>query len=312
MAGLAATILALVGCAPAADAGSIRIATVNNVVVEALVTGLRAGAGLPAGTTASFTELPAPDALRAALTSGQVDMAFLPVTSAANLARRNVDVRLLGVVDYPLFTVVGPADAGSGWAGLRGRTITTAFRGDVTDFVVRALGTAAGLQPERDLLFDYRTQLPDVAADLATGRAEIGVLPDIAAARVVASSDGRLAPLVDLGAEWRAVTGHDLPWMAVVVRGEFAVAAPQTVQALQQQLIGAATAVRDDPVAAASPVAAATDDDPALVESVLRQASPQFRTARAAQGDLAALFDRIMSDAPGLIGGGLPDDRFYN
>lgn len=309
---LVGLVLLLAACsAPATEGGTVRFASVDNVVVESLLGPLRAPGAVAGITGTEFEELPDPDALRASLASQRVDVAVLPTTSAAILARRGLDVRLIGVVDYPLVSVVGPVDGPGGWEGLRDRTLTTAFRGDVTDTVLRILARANGLEPDRSVHFDYRAQLPPVAADLVAGRVENGVLPDVAAARVIAASEGRLVSRIDLTRQWHSMTGRDLPWMAVVVRGEFADSRPEVVESLRTHLAERAVAVREDPARATGPVVVETGNPEPLVRAVLQQAQPRFRTGPQARGDIEDLFGRLLRDSPALIGDGMPDERFY-
>lgn len=289
----------------------LRIATVSNVVVEALLTDLRDPRGIDRIGTAEFFSLATPDALRTAITSGNVDVAVMPSTAAANLSRREVDVRLLGVVDYPLMSILGAADEPPGWEGLRGRTVGIVFRGDVTDVLVRMLAESNGLVPDETVRFAYYPQLPPLVADLVSGRSEAAVLPDVAAAQVLAATSGRVTTLVDLSEQWRALTGHVLPLVSLVVRGEVADRDPKLVAALQDYLRDAAATVRQDPGAVVDKVATTVQSQPAVVRSVLDRAQPQFRTGRQAKADLEELYRRLLDRSPEQLNGGLPDDRFF-
>jgi len=295
----------------------VRLVTVPNVVAEAALTDLRANrVPLPAGSTVEFAESTTPDELRAGLVAGRVDVAILPTTAAANLAQRGVDVRLLGVLDQPLLSVLGPDGGPPAWEVLRGGTVDVAFRGDVADLLVRMLAEANGLRPDVDVQFRYHPQLPELVAEFATGRARFAVLPEPAASLALARAGTEGNPgarVLDLAAEWRSVTGAgSLPLMGVAMRGELADERPDLVRALQQHFAEATARARTSPDAVAQTVAAELELPPPLVLGVLQRAGAGFRTGQQARGDLAELYRGVLEQSPDVVGGGVPDVAFYS
>ncbi|GAA0526466.1 ABC transporter substrate-binding protein [Saccharopolyspora erythraea] len=298
------------GARPQADA--LRIVSVANVVAEAALTGLRTGrAALPGVGSVRISRARTPDELRAGLVGGQVDVAVLPSTAAANLAAKGVDVRVLGVLDQALLAGIGRTGAGTApWEALRGATVDVAFRGDVTDVLTRLLARAGGLRPDVDVRFRYHAQLPEAVAEFAVGEADFAVLPEPSASLALlrAAEAGRPGTrFLDPAAEWRAATGStSLPLMAVAVRGDLAARRPEVIRALQDHL-RAATA---NAAASAEAVAAELQLPPQVVSELLGRGGTGFRTGVQARADLDVLYQRLLAHAPETIGGRLPGDGF--
>ncbi|MEH1016989.1 hypothetical protein V6U90_28315 [Micromonospora sp. CPCC 206060] len=314
-------VSALTGCSspePTGSAGELadlRVGVATGVVAEATVMELRAAPSIPGVIRrVSFQQLATPDQIRAAFAAGTVDIATMPTTVAANLANRDADLTLLGVVDARLLHLLGPAGAPTTWQGLRGKTVHLPFRGDAADTMTRYLLAQNGLTADRDVRLAYHSQLPELTSGLAAGQFEYAVLPEHMASLAVRTATAAGHPtqaLLDLQQEWQRGKGSALVQTAVVIRGALARERPGLVRVLQEKITGSVGQVRQAPNEAASRMVVTLQAPEPVIAAALARLDPEFRTAGSARTDIEELLKVYLASNPDAIGGGLPSDDFY-
>ncbi|MEV1294312.1 MqnA/MqnD/SBP family protein [Pseudonocardia sp. NPDC049635] len=302
------------GAEPAADAAAeerpeIRIAVAPSVPLSVPLTGL-AASPVATDTAGVRTETArTPDDFRAMFTSGSVDLATMPTAVAANLAARDVPIRVLGVVDSALLKVVGPAGV-QGWDALRGQTVRIPFRGDAADLTFQILAAENGLVPGRDVTIEYGSTLPDTVSEIIAGRVPLAVLPEHFA--TLTRTQAGLGEVLDLQTEWTRSTGSgSLPQSAVVVAGEFADRHPELVARIAEQMretterisAGATDAERAE-------IAQATGAPEPMVGAVLPTLRLGWLTRDQARDDITTMLNRFLELSPDSVGGRLPDEAF--
>ncbi|MEM7326531.1 MAG: hypothetical protein AAF531_25825 [Actinomycetota bacterium] len=282
--------------------GIVQIATLGGVAEAPALD------GLAEVTTVSITN---PDELRTGFATGELDAAIMPANVAAILFNRDVDVRLVGVVDAQLLQVLGPA--GAGWSELDGATVHIPFPGDIADVTFRQLAADNGVDVD-SLNLMYGTSLPDLVAAAATGDVTHAVLPQHFAAAAVgqAMAGGHdLVPIIDLQEAWATSTGGGrLPQIAVVASGALVADHPQVVAGLQTASAAAVDRAANDP-AVATELAAATGLPDPLVGAVLPSLDLAYRSVPDARSDLDLMLAALLADAPDSLAGTLPDDAFF-
>ncbi|MEM9612631.1 MAG: ABC transporter substrate-binding protein [Actinomycetota bacterium] len=283
--------------------GLVQIATLGGVSAAPELDGLAAATTVPIAT---------PDELRTGFATGELDVAIMPTNVAAILANREVDVRLIGVVDAQLLQVVGPA--GAGWSEIEGATVDLPFPGDIADVLFRSLATDNGVDLDT-VEIRYGTSLPDLVAAAAAGEVTFAVLPEhfASAAAAQATAAGQdLAPVIDLQDAWSASTGGDrLPQIAVVATGSLVDERPDVIEALQASSGAAVGRTADDPEVAAAMLAEATGLPAPLVTGVVGSLDLAYRSVPEARTDLDLLFSQLLDDSPEGLAGGLPPEEFF-
>lgn len=129
--------------------------------------GVREATALGGGIEVELSALNNPDEIRATISSGRVDVATMPLQTAALLANGGLEISLLVVINANLLKVLGPGT--DAWQGLQGQTIHLPFRGDAADLLFRVLAADHGLVADQDFTVEYATALPDLVAALAQG-----------------------------------------------------------------------------------------------------------------------------------------------
>lgn len=264
------------------------------------------------GTVVAAESISNPDQLRTGLAAGDLDLAVMPTTVAANLHNRGIDLRLLGVIDAQLLQVLGPA--GSTWADLQGETVDLPFQGDIADLVVRDLAAFNDVDVD-SIQFRYGTALPDLVGAAASGRVRFAVLPEhfaSAAAAQAGASGHDLVPVIDVQDAWSEDTSGDrLPQIGLVASASLVAEHPDITDALAELVAAHLGEIASAPTPFATGLAEATGLPAPLLESVLPRLDLGFRSASAARADLDALFGQVAESAPEVIGGSSPPAAFF-
>jgi NitT/TauT family transport system substrate-binding protein len=263
-----------------------------------------------------FTTWRNPDQMRASVSSGRVRVTAAPSYAAANLYNRGMDIRMLNIAVWGMLYVVGPEGQRVDWSDLEGQTVYSPFQGDMPDLVFKLLARQNGLEPGEDFEMQYVSAPPQLIKLFAVGRAEYGVLPEhpASAAIMKAQKQGReLGRVMDLQEEWGATTGRAprIPQGSVIVTAELAEEHSELVAALHGALADAAEWVMDNPREAAAQAQGHFQQAPPLIRRSIPNFNLDVVTAPEARGELEFFYEQLASMSPEIIGGELPDSRFY-
>ena len=119
------------------------------------------------------------DELTPKLIKGDLDIACVPANLAAVLYQKTegqvvtLAVNTLGV----LYIVENGGETIRSIADLAGRTIVAAGKGSTPEFGFRYLLEQNGLDPDRDVSIDWKSEHAECVAALAAGTADIALLP---------------------------------------------------------------------------------------------------------------------------------------
>jgi len=257
------------------------------------------------------------DMLRAQAIAPGMHFAALPTHVAANLYNRGVNLRLINVAIWGNLYIVGvdglPVRS---MEDLKGRRIVVPSRGDTPDLVFRFLAAGKGLDIARDLQIEYVPSPMEAAGLLATGRAELAVLsePAVTSALMSAEQQGRrLARLIELHKVWGEVTGSParIP-QAGIVALPAVVDRNDLIQAFSDAYDQAALWAAVNPNEMGALAARGIEGVQAAAAASALQFS-EFRVvpARDVRQEIELYFTTLQQLAPEIIGGRLPDARFY-
>ncbi|MEN3042281.1 MAG: ABC transporter substrate-binding protein [Fervidobacterium sp.] len=158
------------------------------------------------------------DEATAYIVSKKVNFAALPVTFAANLYTKGIDVRLVGVYSWRLFYVVASTDFEfKSYQSLKGEKIYTAHgRGQTADVVMRYLLVKNGLEPDKDVTFAY-AQPQEIVSLFNSGKIKLAAIPEPFVTMTL--SKGKI--ILDLQDEWNKASGtkYGIPITGIFVTG---------------------------------------------------------------------------------------------
>ena len=188
------------------------------------------------GNLYDFTLAASADEVTPLLIQGELDMACVPANLASVLYNRTKgEIVTLAVNTLGVLYMVENGNAVQSLADLKGKTIVAAGKGSTPEYALRYLLSENGIDPDADVVIDWKSEHSECVAALATGAATIALLPQ----PFVTVAQGKIEGLrmaLDLTKEWDALdNGSALLTGVVVARKEFVEAHPAAVSDFLEQ-----------------------------------------------------------------------------
>lgn len=258
-----------------------------------------------------------PDVVRTILVNENSEVTAVPTYVGANLFNRGVDVRLAAVIVWGMLWLIGPDGTPATWESLRGQTVMVPFPNDMPDLVFRHLAIENGLIPGEDFEIQYFVKPPEVVAQLVSGKGTWAVLPEHAATMSIVKANKNnqnIGRVLDLQAEWAKATGADsprIPQAGIVVPGWIADERPDVIAALLDELEKSVETVNAKAPATLGALSEVTGMPAPIIGQIIPRLNLEVVPGAEARVELERFFKELASLYPDIIGGVLPDAKFY-
>ncbi len=251
----------------------------------------------------------APDVVVGKFVSGEIDIAAVPVNLAATLYNKTEgNVVLLNIDTLGVLYLVENGTAIQSFADLAGKTIYATGEGATPQFVLDYLLAQNGLTDQ--VKVEYVGEHTALAAMLASGEAEIGLLPEpFVSSVLVKNPNARVA--LDLNEAWEAASGTKLVMGVYIASRTFYDAHPDQVKAFLKDY--AASVDKVNTAADAASVVA----NLGIVgsEAIAKQAIPRSYIVSITGDEMktaaSAVLNVLYTANPKSVGGKLPGDDLY-
>ena len=271
-----------------------------------------------AGTTVNqyeFTIAAAIDEITPKIVQGQFDIAAMPA-NVSSVLYNNTDgaVSVLAINTLGVIYIVETGDSVQSVADLKGKTIYASGKGATPEYALNYVLKENGIDPEKDVTIEYKSEHAECAAALAEAENGIAMLPQPFVTTAQAKND-KIRIALDMTEEWDKVqSGEDKSALitgVVVVRNEFLQAHPDAVAAFM-----------DEYKASTEYVTANVEDAAALIEkydivpaAVAQKALPYcnitFIEGEEMKTQLGGYLNTLSEQNADAVGGTLPDEGFY-
>ncbi len=259
-----------------------------------------------------FTIAGSADELTPKLVQGELDIAAIPANLASVLYNNTqgkikmLAVNTLGV----LYIVAKGADIG-GVADLKGKTIYATAKGSVPEYVLRYILSSNGIDPDKDVTIEFKSEPSEVVALMASGEASVAMLPQPYVTVAAGQVEG-LTVALDMTEEWnRLGNGSTLITGALAVRSEFAERYPEQLAAFLEEYKASTEYVNANVEQAAQLVEKYGIFKAAVAAKAIPYCNITYIAGEdmkaAVSGYLKVLFDQN----PKAVGGSLPGEDFY-
>lgn len=253
------------------------------------------------------------DEISVGLVKGEIDIAAVPCNLASVLFHKTEgQIRLAAINTLGVLYIVETGDTIRSVEDLKGKTLYSTGYGTTPQYALNYLLDAHGIDPEKDLTIEYKSEATEVAAILAESSDAIAMLPQPYVTTVMMNND-KVRIALDVSKEWDMVNrdGNSLVTGVLVVRKEFL---GQKAEAVNDFLME----YEESTVYAVEN----TEEASELVEKygifkaeVAKKAIPYCNITfvsgtdmkEKAEGYLRTLFDQN----PNSIGGSMPTEEFY-
>lgn len=257
-----------------------------------------------------------PDEMRAGVASGSMAVTATPTYAAANMFNRGLPVRLLNVLTWGLLYIVTTEAGIAKMEDLAGKTVAVAFKNDMPDLVFRHVAAKTGLVPGKDITLHYVASPMEAIQLLLAGRVSVALASEPAAtAAIMRGLQGgvEVHRAIDLQKEWGRVTGRAprLPQAGVMVTEQLVERHPQLIAAIAAGLRRSTEWVGNNPASAGRLGAGYLDLKAPIIERSLEWSNLTADSAAEARADLEAMFAMLAESNPAVIGGRMPESRFF-
>ena len=248
------------------------------------------------------------------LVKGDIDLAAIPANLAANLYNQTEGkVQVAAINTLGVLYVVTTGDDVKSVEDLKGKTVYSTGKGTTPEYVLNYILKKNGIDPEKDLTVEYKSEATEVAAALqAADEGAIAVLPQPYVTAAQSQIEG-LNVALNLTEEWNKVsTDSDLVTGVLVASTEFI---EQNEAAFEEFLkdyqasiewVNSNTADAAELVANYGIVAKAP-----LAQKALPACNITYVDGAEMKTKLSGYLQVLFDQNPKAVGGAMPGDDFY-
>ena len=260
-----------------------------------------------------FTIAASPDEIVPQIVQGNVDIAAVPSNLAAVLYQKTQkNVSVLAVNTLGVLYLVENGESIQSVEDLKGKTIYASGKGATPEYALEYVLSTNGIDPEKDVTIEYKSEHAEVVAALANDQAAAGLLPQPFVTTALMKNDS-LRVALDLNQLWQDGVSDDsqLVTGVVVVRNDYLKEHEADVDAFMDAYQASVEFVNSDPDQAAKIIGA----HDIIAEEVAKKAIPDcsivFVEGEEMQTMLSGYLSTLEQQNPEMVGGQLPDDDFY-
>lgn len=259
-----------------------------------------------------FTVAGSADELTPLLIRGELDMAAIPANLASVLYNRTEGaIQILAVNTLGVLYIVETGDSVQSLADLKGKTIYATGKGSTPEYTLLYLLEKAGLDPEKDVTVEFKSEPTEVVALLKAQPDAVAMLPQPYVTAAQAQVEG-LRIAVDLNEAWEAAeTGSKLLTGTIVVRREFAEANPEAIEAFVTEYRASTEFANENVSEAAQLVEKYGIATAAIAEKAIPYCNITCMEGAEMKAAMQVYLGVLYEKNPDSVGGALPDDAFY-
>lgn len=268
-----------------------------------------------AGTTANnytFTVAGTADEITAGIVKGDIPLAAMPCNLASALYNKSQGgITMLAINTLGVLYIVETGDTVQSVADLKGKTIYSTGKGTTPEYTLNRLLQSAGIDPEKDVTVEFKSEATEVAAILADAQDAVAMLPQPYVTTVLNSNEkARIA--LDVTKEWEALNeGSTVVTGVLAANTEFLNEHPEAVNAFMDEYALSAAYVVEN----VEEAAALAEKFDIFKAAVAKQAIPYcnivFIEGDEMQSKAGAYLQVLYEQNPSSVGGAMPEEKFY-
>lgn len=261
----------------------------------------------------NFTIAGEADVISTGLIKGEFDIAAVPCNLASVLYNKtNGQIKIAGINTLSVLYIIETGNTINTVEDLKGKTIYSTGYGTTPQYTLNYLLSLYGLDPEKDLTIEYKTEATEVAAMLENSEDAIAMLPQPFVTTVMMNND-RVRIAIDIEKEWTTqnedsgvVTG------VVVVNSEFLNNHPEAVEEFLDEYQQSAEFVNNNVDSAADLV-----EKFGLFKAVAAKKAIPYCNITLIRGlemkeKVSGYLNILFNQNPNAVGGAMPADDFYH
>lgn len=260
----------------------------------------------------TFTLAGTADEISPKIASGELQMAAVPCNLASVLYNNTQGgVKIAAINTLGVLYIVETGEEIQTVEDLKGRTIYSTGKGTTPEYTLNELLQSAGLDPEKDVTIEYKSEASEVAAILSETDDAVAMLPQPFVTTAMMNND-RIRIALDVTKEWEALKeGSTVVTGVLVVNSAFAEEHPEAVAAFLEEYQASTDFVNSNVADAAALVEKFDIVKAAVAQKAIPYCNITLITGDEMQEKASAYLDVLFAQNPKSVGGTLPDDAFY-
>lgn len=254
-----------------------------------------------------------PDEISTGLIQGKLDIAAVPCNLASVLYNKTEGkIKLAGINTLGVLYIVETGDSIQSVEDLKGKTIYSTGFGTTPQYTLNYLLSSYGIDPEKDVTIEYKTEATEVAAILSQSENAIAMLPQPFVTTVMMNNDHvRIA--LDVSEEWEKVSKDQSSVVTgvVVVRNEFLDNHKAAVDAFLEEYQTSTTFVNENVNEAANLVEKFNIFKAAVAKKAIPDCNITLIRGEEMKEKVSGYLNVLYNQNPKAVGGQLPADDFY-
>lgn len=272
--------------------------------------------GMEEGADYTFSIAASADEVTPDLIQGKTDIAAVPANLASVLYNKTEgQIRVLAVNTLGVLYLVENGSTVQSVEDLRGKTIYASGKGSTPEYALAYVLSANGLDPEKDVTIEWKSEHSECVAALAAQENGIAMLPQpfVTTAQMKNSA---IRTALDLTEEWEKVQEKEekksmLITGVVVARAEFVDEHPEVAEDFLEQYEESVEYVNENTEESAELIEKYDIVTADVAEIALPECNIVFLDGDEMKENLSGYLEVLKSQNPEAVGGEVPGDDFY-
>lgn len=307
--------ISISGCVSKAEErapANIRIGGLTGPTSMGMVELMETSENGTAANSYSFTIAGSADELTPEIIQGKLDIAAVPINLAAVLFN-NTDgaVSMLAVNTLGVLYITEKGNEINTLSDLKGKTIYATGKGTIPEYVLRYLLTEDGLDPDRDIEIEWKTEPAEIVALLSEPGGGIAMMPQ-PYVTIAQTQIDELRTVIDLTEQWNKLdNGSSLITGVLIVNNEFAEKYPEQLNAFLEEYEKSTQFVNSNTKQAAQLIEKFGIFKASVAEEAIPYCNITYLDGREMKEAAEGYLDILFEYNPKSVGGSLPGDGFY-
>ena len=302
----------LSGCEKKAAPADIGVGVLKGPTAIGMVRLMEQNESEKAANNYAFTVAGTADELSAALIKGDLQFAAVPCNLASVLYNKTEGkIKMLAINTLGVLYIVEAGNSVQTLSDLKGKTIYSTGKGTTPEFTLRYLLKSAGIDPDKDVTIEYKSEATEIASLLSGASEGIAMLPQ-PYVTTVTMNNSNIRIALNVTEEWEKLnSGSTVVTGVIVGNSDFIDKNPDAVKSFLDEY-RASTEYANTHI----------DETAALVEyfnifkaAVAKKAIPYCNIVCITGSDMktkAGAYLKVLFDGqPSSVGGTLPDENLY-
>lgn len=264
----------------------------------------------------TFDLVGAADEITGKIVNGDVDIAAVPCNLASVLYNKTEGAISVLAVNTKgvLYILEAGGETIQSVADLAGKTIVSTGKGTTPEYTLNYLLSSNGIDPEKDVTVEYKSEATEVVAALKQGLCDVAMLPQPMVTVAMAQVDG-LRVALDVTEEWANIQGEDgseLITGCVIVRNAVLEENKDAVDTFLKEYRDSIAYVNENVADAAQLVANyGIIANAAVAEKAIPACNIVFMSGEEMKANMEGYLSVLAAANPKAVGGIMPADAFY-